>query len=128
MYRSPVKMLVVDDEVEICEFLKSYFEDKDFSVTTAANGQEAIRAVEAVQPHIVLLDVMMPGMDGIEALAWIKKHFPNVKVIMVTAIETNEKIEKAMRLGADNYITKPLSLDYLEKEVNEKISSLTRTI
>lgn len=128
MYRVPIKMLVVDDEMEICEFLKTFFEDKDFHVTTASGGEEALKAVASLDPHIVLLDVQMPGLDGIETLAWIKKNHPQVKVIMVTAIETNDKIERAMRLGADNYITKPLSLEYLEKEVHEKISHLTRTV
>ena len=67
----------------------------------------------------------MPGMDGMSVLKQIKAKYPRVKVIMVTAIETQEKIEEAMRLGADNYITKPLSLEYLEKDVQEKIGLLT---
>jgi DNA-binding NarL/FixJ family response regulator len=68
----------------------------------------------------------MPGMDGLQTLKWIKSNHPHVKVIMVTAIETREKIETALRYGADNYITKPLSLDYLEKDVQDKILHLVR--
>ena len=119
------KLLVVDDETEICEFLKSFFEERDFDVRTATTGEEAIRQVGELKPQLVLLDIHMPGMDGMTVLRELKKQHPRVKVIMVTALETREKIEEAMRLGADNYITKPLSLEYLEKDVQEKIAQLT---
>src|SRR5688572_14582687 len=109
------KMLVVDDEDQITDFLKCFFEERDFQVKTAASGSAAIQLVSYFAPDIVLLDVMMPKMDGLEALKEIKQITPKTKVIMVTAIETKEKIEEAIRLGADNYITKPLSLEYLEK-------------
>ena len=119
------KMLVVDDESEICEFLKSFFEDRDFVVRTATSGQRALDLIPNTKPQVVLLDIHMPGMDGLQALREIKMRHPKIKVIMVTAIETQDKIEEAMRLGADNYITKPLSLEYLEKDVQEKIALLT---
>lgn len=120
------RMLIVDDEVEICDFLKSFFEERDFQVRTAHTGKEALEAVAAAPPHVVLLDLHMPGgMDGLAALKVIKEKYPDVKVIMVTAIETRDKIEEAIRSGADNYITKPLSLEYLEKDVQEKIALLT---
>ena len=119
------KLLVVDDEMEICDFLKSFFEERSYEVRTACSGEAAVREVEKAQPQVVLLDVHMPGMDGLYVLRQIKERYPHIKVIMVTAMETREKIEEAMRLGADNYITKPLSLEYLEKDVREKISKLT---
>jgi DNA-binding response OmpR family regulator len=119
------KLLIVDDEVEICEFLKSFFEERDFTVMTAHAGEQALLKVESFKPNVVLLDIQMPGMDGLQALRKIKEKFPATKVIMVTAVETQDKIEEAMRSGADNYITKPLSLEYLEKDVQEKIDSLT---
>lgn len=119
------KLLIVDDEVEICEFLKSFFEDRDYKVLTAHAGDEAVLRVGEFKPEAVLLDIQMPGMDGIAALKKIKASFPRTKVIMVTAVETQDKIEEAMRAGADNYITKPLSLEYLEKDVQDKIDSLT---
>jgi len=118
------RILVVDDEQEICEFLKMFFEDRDFEVRTASSGEKALEAIAKETPHVVLLDIHMPGMDGMNVLKKIKAQHPQVKVIMVTAIETREKIEEAMRFGADNYITKPLSLEYLEKDVQEKITSL----
>lgn len=119
------KLLVVDDETEICDFLKAFFEERDFEVATANSGMDALETVGVEKPQLVLLDVHMPGMDGMNVLKEIKKRHPRIKVIMVTAIETRDKIEEAMRLGADNYITKPLSLEYLEKDVQEKIEQLT---
>ena len=120
------KMLIVDDEIEICEFLKSFFEDRNFKVAVASNGTQALEQMAVFHPEIVLLDIQMPGMDGLQTLKKIKEIYPRVKVIMVTAVETQEKIEEAMRLGADNYITKPLSLEYLEKDVQDKINILAK--
>ncbi len=122
------RLLIVDDEVEICEFLKSFFEDRDYKVATAHDGAGALEQVDRFKPNVVLLDIQMPGMDGLQALSKIKGLHPTMKVIMVTAVETQEKIEEAMRLGADNYITKPLSLEYLEKDVQDKIESLAKSL
>lgn len=121
------KLLIVDDEIEICEFLKSFFEDRDFKVAVASNGTQALAQMPLFHPDVVLLDIQMPGMDGLQTLKKIKETYPKVKVIMVTAVETQEKIEEAMRLGADNYITKPLSLEYLEKDVQDKIDILAKS-
>lgn len=118
------RLLVVDDEPEICEFLKSFFEDRDFQVETAGSGEAALKLAETFHPQVILLDIKMGDVDGLEVLKKVKQANPKVKVIMVTALETTDKIESAMRLGADNYITKPLSLEYLENDVREKISSL----
>ncbi|MFA6600944.1 MAG: response regulator [Candidatus Omnitrophota bacterium] len=118
-------LLIVDDEFEICDFLKTFFEEREYQVRTATSGQAALREIAESRPNVVLLDIQMPVMDGMAVLKKIKQDFPGVKVIMVTAVETREKIEEAIRLGADNYITKPLSLEYLEKDVQEKISHLT---
>ncbi len=120
------KLLVVDDEVEICEFLKSFFEERDFKVTTGHSGEQAVELVAKIQPDVVLLDIQMPGLDGLQALKKIKQSHPHTKVIMVTAVETQDKIEEAMRYGADNYITKPLSLEYLEKDVQDKLDNLAK--
>lgn len=118
------KILVVDDEFEICSFLKSFFEERLYDVSTATSGEEALRKIEIEKPQVLLLDIKMPGKDGLQVLKEVKKKYPQVKVIMVTAVETSDKIEQAIKLGADNYITKPLSLEYLEMDVKEKISKL----
>ena len=121
------RLMVVDDESEICDFLKLFFEDRGFEVFGALSGQKALEIMDRVKPHVVLLDIHMPGMDGLCTLREIKKRQPDCKVIMVTALETRDKIEEAMRLGADNYITKPLSLEYLERDVREKVAFLAKS-
>lgn len=122
--RKVIRLLVVDDEPEICDFLKSFFEDRDFEVQTAQSGEKAMEAAESFRPHVMLLDIKMGTMDGLQVLKKVKQKDSKIKVIMVTALETTDKIEEAMRLGADNYITKPLSLEYLENDVREKIANL----
>lgn len=118
------KLLIVDDEVEICDFLKMFFEDRNFDVEVAYNGADALQKAAVFKPAVMLLDIKIPGMDGLEVLRRIKKEFPAIRVLMVTALETSEKINEALRLGADNYITKPLSLEYLENDVKEKLKNL----
>jgi two-component system response regulator (stage 0 sporulation protein F) len=118
------RLLVVDDEIEICDFLKLLFEERGFDVETAYVGVEALAKIESFKPDVILLDIKIPGMDGLEVLKRVKAKHPQIKVLMVTAIETSEKINEALRLGADNYITKPLSLEYLENEVREKLEGL----
>ena len=115
------KILIVDDEVEICEFLEEFFVDRDYEVVTASSGEEALAKIIVEQPDVLLLDVKMPGIDGIEVLKNVKRMYPALKVIMVTAVETADKIKEALALGADNYITKPLSLEYLERDVEAKL-------
>jgi len=119
------RLLIVDDEIEICDFLKMFFESRGFNVTTALSGNEAVPLVTSENPHIVLLDVMMPGMSGLETLKIIKETHPHVHVIIVTAVETKTALDEALRLGADNYITKPLSLEYLESDVQTKLNNIT---
>ena len=118
------RLLVVDDEAEICDFLKSFFEDRQFEVQTAQSGERALEIIESFRPQVMLLDIKMGAVDGLTVLRKVKEKDPRIKVIMVTALETTEKIEEAMRLGAANYITKPLSLEYLENDVREKVAHL----
>ncbi len=119
------KILIVDDEIEICDFLKEFFVDRNYDVATASSGEEALRKIVIDKPQILLLDIKMPGTDGLEILKEVKGLYPDLKVIMVTAVETADKIEEAFKLGADSYITKPLSLEYLENDVRKKITNLT---
>jgi DNA-binding response OmpR family regulator len=120
-----MKLLIVDDEVEICDFLRSFFEERNYDVKAVSSGEEALKVVDEFKPHVILLDIKMGSMDGTQVLQKVKAKHPRIKVIMVTALETRDKIEECIRLGADNYITKPLSLEYLENDVREKIEGLT---
>jgi len=115
------KILVVDDEIAICNLLKDFLTSKGYEVYTALDGQTAITKVKQERPHIVLLDIMMPGMDGIETLRAIKKVNPKVAVIMITAIADNELGLRTLELGAYDYICKPFELTYLEDVLTVKM-------
>ncbi len=112
-----IKILIVDDEVDICDFLKTFFRERDFQTFMAHNGKEAIRLVEAENPEIVILDINMPIMNGIETLKEIRKTGNNCSVIIVSGVRDAGKIEETKKLGAIEYITKPLLLDHLERTV-----------
>jgi DNA-binding response OmpR family regulator len=115
------RILVVDDEIEACRTLKDFMVFRGYEVQTAQNGKEAIDKVKSFKPHIVLLDIIMPGMGGIEALKEIKKMAPKTGVIMVSAVGDEETAKKTMELGAYDYILKPFDLNYLENVVIFKI-------
>lgn len=119
--------MVVDDERDICNFVKSFFEMRGFQVSMALNGDDAMSILTKEKPDIVILDVMMRrSREGLEYLPQIKKALPASKVLMVTGVEDAETIETAKKLGADDYITKPLVLEYLENTVMKKIGALTK--
>ena len=120
------KLMVVDDEIDICNFVKSFFEMRGFKVTIAMNGDEAMSKLLQDRPDIVILDVKMRReAEGLEYLQKIKQALPTAKVMMVTGVEDEKTVETARRLGADDYITKPLVLEYLESNVLKKIGELT---
>jgi len=113
------KIMVVDDEREICNFVKDFFQERGYAVITALNGEEALELIKDEEELTVMLDIRMPRMDGLETLRRIKKIKPNFRVVMVTCIDDIEKMEEAKRCGAETYITKPLVLDELVKAVME---------
>ena len=120
--------MVVDNEIDICNFVKSFFGMRGYEVSTALNGDEAMSKLADERPDLVMLDVNMRSeKEGFKYLPQIKRFLPNVKVIMVTGIEDDVSIEEARRLGADDYITKPLVLEYLESSVFHKIRVLSAT-
>jgi len=110
-------ILVVDDENDICDFVQNFFGERGFRVFTARSGEEALTVAKKEHPEVVLLDVKMSGMDGIATLKHLKEIDREMKVIMVTAMDDQERINEACKLGACEYITKPLSLDRLEHTV-----------
>lgn len=111
------KILTVDDEIGIDSFFYEFFTARNYQVFTASDGQEALKLLRKYQPHIVLLDISMRGMDGIEVLKRIKEISPGTSVIMVTGVSNEAIRQEAMKAGADDYITKPLSLEYLDRVV-----------
>jgi DNA-binding response OmpR family regulator len=120
-----LKILVVDDEVEIVDFVKNFFEERNFEVITAYNGKDALGIVATATPEIMLLDMKMPVMDGIQTLKELSATDYNTKVIVVSAVEELDRIDEAKELGAVNYITKPLSLEQLEDTVTVLADALS---
>ncbi|MDY6854986.1 MAG: response regulator [Thermodesulfobacteriota bacterium] len=115
------RILVVDDEPEVCNALNEFLSSKGYEVYTALDGISAIKKVKEVRPHIVLLDVIMPGMGGIDTLQEIKKIDSKIGIIMITAVADHELAKRAIDIGAYSYITKPLDLNYIETVVMVKI-------
>lgn len=116
-----VKVLVVDDEIEACNALKEFLDAKGYEVYTAQDGKSALDKLQEIRPQLVLLDMIMPGMHGIEVLEEIKKIDPKIGVIMVTVVTNETQAKKALQLGAYDYITKPVDLNYLDNVVMVKI-------
>ncbi len=111
------KMLIVDDEQDIQDFAKRFFEKRDIDVITTGNGHEALLIVQTENPDMILLDVHMEQISGIDVLRRIRESGNQTKVIMVTGVEDEDTINEAKSLGVINYIHKPLVLDELEKVV-----------
>ena len=104
------KVLVVDDEPNVLRSLAQYLTIEDFTVETASNGMEALEKVESFHPELILLDVMMPGMDGFEVCRRLKdgantRHIP---VVMVTALDGRQDRINGLEAGADDFLAKPL--------------------
>ena len=115
------KILVVDDEIEVCNALNDFLTMKGYEVYTALDGPSALKKVAEIEPHIVLLDIRMPGMSGIDVLKEIKKTNDDIGIIMVTAVTDQVIAKSTFELGAYDYITKPVDLDYLENVLMVKI-------
>ena len=107
------RILVVDDEISARSALSEILTDEGFKVRTAADGFRALAAAGDFAPDLVLTDLKMPGMDGLELLGRLKEHDPEVAVVLMTAFGAVESAVEAMRAGAADYLTKPLNSDEL---------------
>ena len=115
-------ILVVDDEASIRQSLSGLLSDEGFEILTASNGYEALKVIDAESPDLVLLDIWMPGMDGIETLKEIKKESPYIQVIIITGHGTIETAVQATKLGAFDFIEKPLSIDKVIVAINNALN------
>ena len=116
------RILIVDDEASVRDSLRMIFK-KDYQVILAGSADEALVKLESEEPEVVLLDIIMPGKDGMEALKEMRERHPAIPVIMLTATKTVKTAVEAMKLGAYDYITKPFDLDELKLVVQKAIES-----
>ena len=115
------KLLIVDDEIDIREFARNFFKKRSIEVFTAAGGAEALRIIEAEKPDLVLLDVHMEEMTGIEVLKKLRANKNDVKAIMVTGVEDEAIVNEANSWGVIGYIHKPLVLEELKNIVLKEL-------
>lgn len=115
-----IKILVVDDEPGILDFLELGLMEEGFQVQTAQDGQTAINIAKSFNPHVVILDVMMPGMNGFEVCTMLKK-IGNYSVIMLTAKDEVESRVRGLTIGADDYVVKPFSFQELLARIHARI-------
>lgn len=117
------KILIVDDEPNIVMSLEYAFKKQNFEVFIARDGSEALEILKNNIPDVVLLDIMMPNVDGYQTLAEIKDNtnLKHTKVVFLTAKNKAADIEKGLNMGADIYLTKPFSIKKIIASVNELI-------
>jgi DNA-binding NtrC family response regulator len=111
---SDIRILVADDEASVRDSLKSWFEEEGYPVDVAGSGKEALEKLTQQQWDIYLLDIKMPGMDGLELQKRIRKVDPNSTIILMTAYASVETAVEAMKQGAYDYVVKPIDPDDLE--------------
>ena len=114
-----IRVLIVDSEASMAKYLQTYLVRRNFDVSLAANGEEAIRMFRVCDPHLVLLDLATPGMDGIDTLERMKQIKPDVSVVMLSAQSDPEMIFKASKLGADDYLSKPFEPKELDLRITK---------
>jgi DNA-binding NtrC family response regulator len=130
----PGPILIVDDDRELLSHLEQFLQPRGCTVVKAASGEEALASLARAQPALVLLDIKMPGMDGLVTLKKIKALYPNLLVIMATAVEDQELMAQAFALGAYEHIIKPYNLTVLagllsslKKRASEPFASSTKS-
>ncbi|MFA5400024.1 MAG: response regulator transcription factor [Dehalococcoidia bacterium] len=115
------KILVVDDEPKVCDLVKAYLEKDGFDVMLSGNGKDAVEKARMIKPDLIVLDLNLPGMDGIEVFRTVRA-FSNIPVIMLTA--RDDEVDKivGLQIGADDYVTKPFS----PRELSARVAAVLR--
>ena len=118
MMESLGRLLLVDDEAPVLEVLNEYFSSQGYAVETASTGADALTVAQHYRPDLVLLDIRMPGMDGVEVLKKLRELDPDLAVIMVTANEDSALARETLKIGAFDYVSKPFDFRYLDRAVS----------
>jgi two-component system response regulator AtoC len=128
MAKAPT-ILVVDDESSMLRYMQTLLELESFQVETAVNGLEAVQRIERGRiPDLVIMDLLMPEMDGLTALEKMRKLKPDLKVVMLSCVADTAKVVQAMRLGAQDYLTKPFEKHELDKMLERCLLSQHKTV
>src|SRR6516162_3544487 len=113
------KILLVDDEPGMLRYIKTLLEVDDYKVETATTGEEALGKIDkGLEPDLVLLDVLMPGIDGLQTLEQLRQKQPSTKVVMLSCVNDTRKVVQAMKLGAQDYLTKPFQKAELDSVID----------
>lgn len=116
------KILIVDDQFGIRTLLTEVFQEDGFDTCDASNGKDAIQLTYAEKPDLILLDMKIPGMDGLDILRYLREEDNGVDVIIMTAYGEADRMKEAKALGALAYIAKPFDIDYVRERVRELIT------
>lgn len=114
-----MRLLIVDDDPLVCQSLQLLFgKEEDFEVVdTAGNGQSAIEICQLEQPDVILMDIQMPVMDGIECLKRIKQQWPSIQIMMLTTFRDEHNIRMALKAGAEGYLLKSTSIENMAQQI-----------
>lgn len=119
----PTKVLIADDEVEFASTLMTRLQLRDFSVEAVNSGKATLEAIAKDLPDVVLLDLKMPDLDGLEVLARIRQDHPELTVFILTGHGSFEAGKEGMKLGANDYIMKPVDLNRLIKKMEDALGT-----
>ena len=118
-----LKLLIIDDEEELSKEVKDFFEEEGYSVFTADSGNEGKRLIVQENPDLVLLDLKLPDISGLELLEMLRKSFPKSKVIVNTGYVDQSLMDQALELGYESFLSKPFNLIKLKDEVGKLLNS-----
>ena len=122
-----IKVMLVDDEEEFVTTLSDRIQRRDFSSSVAFTGEQALQIVDDQVPDVMILDLKMPGIGGMEVLRRVKKAYPRVKVIILTGHGSEKDKEEALSLGAFGYLQKPVQIDELARQIINAHNSGAKT-
>jgi len=119
-----LKLLLVDDEIDFVNTLAERLELRGFQVLIAVNGENALRLIEDDPPQLVVLDVLMPGLSGLDVLQQIKMSAPQIPVILLTGRGSSAEGAEGMQMGAYDYLMKPVNIDELIRKMEEAVKNI----
>jgi DNA-binding NtrC family response regulator len=119
MKQKAIKVMLIDDEVAFANTLAQRLRMRDLKVDTAYDGEQALSKLKQAETDIIVLDLKMPGMHGMEVLKEIKKAYPDIQVIVLSGHGTDKDEEEARRLGGFDFLKKPADIDHLEHKIRK---------